>query len=605
METVNFNNQTLASDDPTIAMKDNTLDFTGLVAVDPLNLLNGLALTQNLLLQPITWTFSQPVSEVSFNGDMVNLLGSATINYFDENGNLLHSTATSGIGDQAYTYSSSDIAKVEIDGSGLSAFTVDSISYQDATPIVATVSNPLSNPLISGFKWGSTHLTYSLPASSGEYTTGGYQTVNGFQPLTGAETAEVQQAMANIADIAGLTLTQTTGSSADLRFAQATGIDSNDGSGLQTIAGSKVYAPGASASPVSVGDTWIQAGVSPSYTEVLKDAAEALGLQTGSLGGSHDSIAYSVMSNDTYPGGSPADLSTVDSPSTLMQDDIAALQAIYGADFNLNSGNTVYTWNPTTGEESINGVGQGAPADGKIFMTLWDGGGNDTLDFSASTNRVHVDLRPGDWTTSNPSQLANLGDGHLAPGNIAMSQLYQGNTQSLIENATGGAGDDFIFGNAANNVLTGGAGNDDLHGSAGNDTLIGGAGADYLVGGSGSDTYVYNQASDSTGTDFDTIKSFGSVDKFQFWFQVTGVDHDVHGALSAGSFDSDLAAATQNLQAHHAELFHATSGTYAGDTFLIVDANGQAGYQAGSDVVIRLDNIVHAHHLSVSDFTTS
>src|ERR1700761_7661935 len=94
METVNFNNQTLLEDDPTITTKDNALSFTGAIAIDPLNLLNGLALTQNPLLQPISWTFAHPVSEVSFNADVLNILGSATVNYYDAQGNLLHSTST-------------------------------------------------------------------------------------------------------------------------------------------------------------------------------------------------------------------------------------------------------------------------------------------------------------------------------------------------------------------------------------------------------------------------------------------------------------------------------------------------------------------------------
>ena len=41
-----------------------------------------------------------------------------------------------------------------------------------------------------------------------------------------------------------------------------------------------------------------------------------------------------------------------------MMYDIAALQQIYGANYGFNSGDSVYTWNPTTGEMSINGVGQ-------------------------------------------------------------------------------------------------------------------------------------------------------------------------------------------------------------------------------------------------------
>ena len=32
---------------------------------------------------------------------------------------------------------------------------------------------------------------------------------------------------------------------------------------------------------------------------------------------------------------------------------------MYGANFTTNTGNTVYKWNPTTGEEFVNGVGAG------------------------------------------------------------------------------------------------------------------------------------------------------------------------------------------------------------------------------------------------------
>jgi serralysin len=63
---------------------------------------------------------------------------------------------------------------------------------------------------------------------------------------------------------------------------------------------------------------------------------------------------------------------------SLMMYDIAALQHLYGADYTTNAGNTVYRWNPSTGQESINGIGQGAPGGNRIFMTIWDGGGSDT-----------------------------------------------------------------------------------------------------------------------------------------------------------------------------------------------------------------------------------
>ena len=91
-----------------------------------------------------------------------------------------------------------------------------------------------------------------------------------------------------------------------------------------------------------------------------------------------------------------------------MMYDIAALQKMYGANFNTNSGNSTYSWSTTTGEMFINGVGQGTPAANKIFLTVWDGGGTDTYDFSNYATSLTVDLRPGQWSTVSAAQLALL-----------------------------------------------------------------------------------------------------------------------------------------------------------------------------------------------------
>ena len=154
----------------------------------------------------------------------------------------------------------------------------------------------------------------------------------------------------------------------------------------------------------------------------------------------------------------------INQPQTYMQYDLAALQYMYGANFNTNSGDSVYTFSQTTGEMFINGVGQGAPAGNKIFLTIWDGGGNDTIDASNYANGVTIDLRPGEFSTFDQAQLANnlayQNLVNLAPGNIAMSLLYNNDARSLIENATGGIGNDVFVGNTANNILDGGAGSD-------------------------------------------------------------------------------------------------------------------------------------------------
>jgi serralysin len=135
--------------------------------------------------------------------------------------------------------------------------------------------------------------------------------------------------------------------------------------------------------------------------------------------------------------------------------DIAALQQLYGANYATNSGNTSYSWSPTTGEMTINGVRQGTPGGNKILLTVWDGGGNDTYDFSNYASNLTVDLGPGAWTSTATNQLAKLSsDGsRVAAGNIANALLFQGDARSLIENAVGGSGSDALTGNETSNLL--------------------------------------------------------------------------------------------------------------------------------------------------------
>jgi serralysin len=179
------------------------------------------------------------------------------------------------------------------------------------------------------------------------------------------------------------------------------------------------------------------------------------------------------MTYRSYPGGSVDGGYTNETfgyAQTLMMLDIAALQKIYGeANYTFNATDSVYMWSQTTGEMSINGVGQGAPGGGiggsanRIFMTVWDGGGDDTYDFSnymMPGGGLNIDLRPGEWTMTNSSQTANLGNGHFARGNIANALLFEGNTDSAIENAKGSNSTDTMIANQVANHLTGNGGND-------------------------------------------------------------------------------------------------------------------------------------------------
>jgi serralysin len=217
--------------------------------------------------------------------------------------------------------------------------------------------------------------------------------------------------------------------------------------------------------------------------------------------GDRDSLEYTVMSYRSSIGAS-SESGYVNEywgfAQSLMMYDIAALQHLYGANYTSNSSSTVYSWSATTGEMFIDGIGQGKPGGNRILLTVWDGGGKDTYDFSNYATNLKVDLRPGSWTTTSAAQLAKLRyDGSkLAVGHIANALLYKDDTRSLIENAVGGTGADTIIGNQAHNHLSGSAGDDQLTGGSGNDTLVGGTGTDTATFSGERSQYTISRLSD-------------------------------------------------------------------------------------------------------------
>lgn len=282
-----------------------------------------------------------------------------------------------------------------------------------------------------------------------------------------------------------------------------------------------------------------------------------------------DAMAYSIMSYSSYANDGRTGYSngTWDYAQTPMLRDVAAIQYLYGANYNTRAGDTVYSWSQATGEKFINGVGAGAPGGNKVFETLWDGGGRDTIDLSKYTADLTIDLAPGGWADFGTSQLANLGDGRQAPGNVAFAYLYQGDERSLIENAVGGSGNDVIKGNAADNVLIGGVGNDRLEGLDGNNILAGGAidgqlallgldradwisvsavpsgkadGDDTLIGGAGNDIFIASAGSDTVrgGGGIDTLVINASLAEITIKAVGTGLvfSHE-DGSISASDID--------------------------------------------------------------------
>ena len=164
--------------------------------------------------------------------------------------------------------------------------------------------------------------------------------------------------------------------------------------------------------------------------------------------------------------------------------DIAALQELYGADFEVNAGDTVYRWKPGSGRTWVDGEVGLDPGGEVIFATVWDGGGRDCYDLSAYRPDLRLDLRPGGHSVFARDQLADLGggpNGGHARGSVFNALQYRDDRRSLIEDATAGAGDDRLTGNACGNRLAGGGGDDRLAGLGGRDVLIGGLGDDVFA----------------------------------------------------------------------------------------------------------------------------
>jgi serralysin len=412
--------------------------------------------------------------------------------------------------------------------------------------------SPKIDGVLSGVKWNTLALTYSFPDKRADYENNySDPAAKKAHMLSATQRGAVEDILAQISGFTALTFTESTGASvpdADMRFA------------LSPLANPAfAYYPEDHATFPEGGDSFFHGGRdfknlklgSYGLSTFLHETGHTLGLKHGherdgsfaALPRKYDSLEFSVMTYRAFVGGpinGPFTNEKFGFPQSFMMLDIAALQEMYGANYAQNSGDSVYTFSRATGQMFIDGVGQAASGANRIFLTIWDGDGEDTYDFSNYHSRLVIRLDPGSWSLTSKAQLAILDEDshHRARANIFNALLHDSDERSLIENAIGGSGRDRLIGNQADNELIGNGGGDTIAGRDGSDHLLGGFGHDVLVGGLGADFFIFAELLDSRiGKTRDWILDFNSAqgDKIDLTDLETATGHSFHFE-GAGAF---------------------------------------------------------------------
>jgi serralysin len=339
--------------------------------------------------------------------------------------------------------------------------------------------------------WSKVNVQYGFfpgIAPSGPYSS---WEVWGNQPLTDGQAALAREAFELWDDLIAINLTETTDwSNVDISFAYSdytAGGDSYSYVDDGEIASAEVW--------LNTNNPALEAGTldyGTGFATYLHEIGHTLGLSHPGSYNHHadytpdaeyaqDTNQFTVMSYfDAGADGSAADHGQDPSnegkpfsAASPLLHDIAAIQAMYGADMTTRTGNTVYGFTSTAGRGAFDFNQNDHP-----IIAIWDAGGNDTLDtsgfFDDQTIDLHVNL---------PSEMDASGEPvdpvFSSVGGLKLNVAIAYNV--VIENAIGGWGADTIKGNGAANRL---------EGRAGSDTLDGLAGADIMIGGQGDDTYT-------------------------------------------------------------------------------------------------------------------
>ncbi|MCP5072983.1 MAG: hypothetical protein GY947_06765 [Rhodobacteraceae bacterium] len=455
----------------------------------------------------------------------------------------------------------------------LEAFVYQNMTHSGGTP---------------GFmKWSSTNLTYTLNVND---TNPDGETVGVW---TSELTAAILNAQADLAAVSGLTFTEVADSvngsdGADIDYWYINNVGGGYSGYSYTVGGSGVYIN--ENSVYTTGGSYANGleygGIN--YRTVIHELLHNVGVShphsgydvlpgvTSSGDTGDDALnqnLYTVMSynrvqqfdaNGEKTTGWPWTASTVDqSFGVLGAFDIAIVQILYGANMTTATGDDVY---------NIVGVN----ATGTYYKAIWDAGGIDEFRYTGSDD-VRIDLR---------AATLNTADGMLAGGIASkVAGIYGGFTianGTVIENATGGTGDDLLVGNDGANVIMGKGGKDFIDAGRGRDTLDGGGAKDIIKGGAAKDSIDGGGGNDNLRgqTGDDTLTGGSGTDKFLF---KTGDGNDTITDFEDG-----------------ADLIKIISGAASFADVTVTDS-GADTIVSFSDVTILLQNVDHTD-ITAADF---
>ena len=402
------------------------------------------------------------------------------------------------------------------------------MSYQD--PVRVSLSgNPWIDGLLDGYRWGTTAknpaVGFTFIGDTSAYPRGEF----GGYPSWGWSDAErqlMEKAMDSIASVSGLQFIDRGDDNDDEVEIWFYNLDRRNSEGSYGFA----YTPGSDRDEGLVAINWsayqnsdgsfknsIASGSFHGAT-FLHELSHAVGLKhphdkglhgeprfpgltsksneykdSGEFGqNAHPWTQLSYVDKGARNGLVPERMESFGFLQSLGALDVAALQWMYGINDQTAPGDDVYQL-PLKNQEGIG------------WQSIWDTGGIDRIDGSGAKSPVSIDLRN-----------ATLDSSESAGGYVSRVEgVYGGFTIAhdwdaqvvgvpaglcIIEDATGGGGNDRLIGNAAGNRLKGRQGDDVLYG--------GPAGTDRLKGGPGRDQFWISAEPDAFArvVDFDPVE---------------------------------------------------------------------------------------------------